>query len=81
MALSTYTIADPASDPIAQTAIDSAVASAPTDRPSTFTPSGGYTAYTSSQDYGVSTTPTKRPMCFENVPVTVSIDPGLAVSG
>lgn len=90
MALSTYTITNNNNDPITMTAVDSGVASAPTDRPSTFTPTGGYVVPTSfaqssfgasGSDYGVASAPSKRAQCFEPPSTTVSIDPGLATSG
>ena len=90
MALSTYTMPNNNGDATSMTAIDSAVASAPGDRPSTFTPTGGYVVPTSfaqssfgsaGSDYGVGSAPSKRAQCFEPPSFTASIDPGLAVSG
>ena len=85
-----YTSVNNNGDPIAQSCIDSGVYSAPTDRPTTFTPIGGYTLPTttgqanfgaSGNDWSVATTPGKRAQCFEAPSFTCLIDPGLQTSG
>ena len=88
--MATYTNTDNAGDPVTRAAIDTCVASAPTDRPSTFTPSAGYVAPTSTgqtnfgasgNDWSMGSTPTARPQCFEPQSFIATIDPGLATYG
>ncbi len=77
MTFPTYTNVNNNSDPITTNSIDSTVSSAPTDRPSTFTPTTGYPTVTATQDHGIGSTPKRRPQIFEGVSFSAAIDPGL----
>ncbi len=74
--LNTYTSSNNNNDPVTSTVIDSGVATIPTDRPSTFTPSYPIVAI----DYGVGSPLAERTQVFEAASYNVVIDPGMIVN-
>lgn len=76
----TFTNVNYNGDPVTQTAVDTGSGSAPFDRPSTFTPPT-IPVLSAANDTGSGSTVAKRATVFEPPSVTITLDPGLMISG